>query len=309
MLEPGRARRVIVTGGSGKAGRYVVQEFVERGYTVLNLDLKAAPSLPTRTLITDLTDAGQVFNALASYVGPIESSSTHPQPIDAVVHLAAIPAVFMVPDSEVFRINTLSTYNVLDAASKLGIKKTIIASSETTYGLCFAYEDRLPVYLPLDEDYPVDPMDSYALSKIVNERTGRAFHLRDGMDVYAYRIGNVIEPHEYPALIEGFANPSARKRLVWSYIDARDLAQACRLGVETEGLGFRVFNIANDEVSSNLPTQELLRRYYPDVPVHGDLGERETLLSNRRAKEDLGFRPAHTWMDSAQAEGYNSESL
>jgi nucleoside-diphosphate-sugar epimerase len=299
MLEPGRARRVIVTGGSGKAGKYVVQDLVEQGYTVLNLDLKHLPSLGTRTLITDLADAGQVFNALASYVGGIAAPSIRPQPIDAVVHLAAIPAIFMVPDNEVFRINTLSTYNVLDAASKLGIRKAIIASSETTYGLCFAYEQRNPLYFPLDEDYPVDPMDSYALSKVVNERTGRAFHLRDGMDVYAFRIGNVIEPHEYPDLIAGFADPSARKRIAWSYIDARDLAQACRLGVETDGLGSRVFNIANDEVSSNLPTQELLRRYYPDVPVHGELSERETLLSNKRAKEDLGFRPAHTWMDSA----------
>jgi len=292
-------KRVIVTGGSGKAGRYVVQELVDHGYTVLNLDLKPLPSLPTRTLITDLTDAGQVFNALASYVGAIDASSTTPRPIDAIVHLAAIPAVFMVPDNEVFRINTLSTYNVLDAASKLGIRKAIIASSETTYGLCFAYEDRVPVYLPLDEDYPVDPMDSYALSKIVNERTGRAFHLRDGMDVYAYRIGNVIEPHEYAALIEGFRDPSARKRIVWSYIDARDLAQACRRGVEADGLGFRVFNIANDEVSSDLPTRELLRRYYPAVPVRLALGEHETLLNNRRAKEEIGFQPAHAWMDVA----------
>src|SRR5437588_10774314 len=187
MSEPGRARRVIITGGSGKAGKYVVQEFVEHGYNVLNLDLKLLPSLPTRTLIADLTDAGQVFNALASYVGSIEATSTRPRPIEAVVHLAAIPAIFMVPDNEVFRINTLSTYNLLDAASKLGIRKVVMASSETTYGLCFAYEERNPLYFPLDEDYPVDPMDSYALSKVVNERTGRAFHLRDGMDVYAFR--------------------------------------------------------------------------------------------------------------------------
>lgn len=290
-------QRVIITGGSGKAGRYVVEEFVAHGYEVLNLDLKPSPALTVRTLLTDLTDAGQVFNALASYVGPDTDVSLRPQPIAAIVHLAAIPAVFIVPDNEVFRINTLSTYHVLDAASKLGIRKAIIASSETTYGLCFAYEERDPLYFPLDEDYPVDPMDSYALSKVVNERTGRAFHLRDGMDVYAFRIGNVIEPHEYADLIAGFANPQARKRIAWSYIDARDLAQACRRGVETDGLGYRVFNIANDEVSADLPTHELLRRYYPGVPVREELGERETLLRNRRAKEELGFRPAHTWME------------
>lgn len=299
MSEPGRAKRVIVTGGSGKAGKYVVQDFVEHGYQVLNLDRVTLPSLPAPTLRTDLTDAGQVFNALSSYVGGREGGSIRPQAIDAVVHLAAIPALFIVPDTEVFRINTLSTYNVLDAASKLGIRKVILASSETTYGLCFAYEDRDPLYFPLDEDYPVDPMDSYALSKVVNERTGRAFHVRNGMDVYAFRIGNVIEPGDYAELVAGYADPSARKRITWSYIDSRDLAQACRRGVETDGLGFRIFNIANDEVSSNLPTQELLRRYFPNVPVQREMLPSEALLSNRRAKEELGFRPAHTWMDYA----------
>ena len=298
MTEPGHSKRVIITGGSGKAGKYVVRELVEHGYHVLNLDLKPLPSLPAPTLITDLTDAGQVFNALASCVED-GGASIRPQPIDAVVHLAAIPSLFVAPDNEVFRVNVLGTYNVLDAASKFGIRKAIIASSETAYGICFAYEERDPAYFPLDEEYPVDPMDSYALSKIVNERTGRAFHARVGMDIYAYRIGNVIEPHEYRELIAGFAEPLRRKRNAWSYIDARDLAQACRLGVERDGLGYRVFNIANDEVSSHLPTAELLRRYYPEVPVRRDLGERETLLSNARAKEELGFRPVHTWMAHA----------
>jgi nucleoside-diphosphate-sugar epimerase len=176
----------------------------------------------------------------------------------------------------------------------------IIASSETTYGICFAYEDRDPLYFPLDEEYPVDPMDSYALSKVVNERTGRAFHLRDGMDVYAFRIGNVIEPGDYASLVAGFADPGRRKRIAWSYIDARDLAQACRLGVETDGRGYQIFNIANDEVSSHLPTRELLQRYFPRVPLTRELGEHETLLSNRRVKEALGFQPRHAWMDHAQ---------
>jgi len=301
MAESGRGRRVVVTGGSGKAGRYVVRELVAHGYRVLNLDLKVLRDLPAPTLLTDLTDAGQVFNALSSYVGTGEEGSIRPQTIDAVVHLAAIPSIFIVPDNEVFRVNTMSTYNVLDAASKLGISKVVIASSETTYGMCFAYEDRDPLYFPLDEDYPVDPMDSYALSKICNERSGRAFHLRTGMDVYAFRIGNIIEPQDYEALLESFATPEMRKRIAWSYIDARDLAQACRLGVETDGLGYRVFNIANDEVSSNRPTHELLRRYYPHVPVSRELGEHETLLSNVRARAELGFQPQHSWMASTQA--------
>lgn len=300
MAQEGQGQRVIVTGGSGKAGKYVVQDLVEHGYEVVNLDLRHLPGLPARTLVTDLTDAGQVFNALTGFTGPREfEESLRPQPISAVVHLAAIPRIMLVPDNEVYRVNVMSTYNVLDAASKLGIKRVIIASSETTYGIVFAHEHRDPAYFPLDEEYPVDPMDSYALSKVCNERTGRAFHLRDGMDVYAFRIGNVIEPHEYEGLVASYDDPALRKRIAWSYIDARDLAQACRLGVQKGGLGYQVMNIVNDEVSSNLPTAELLRRFYPTVPIRGQLGERETLLSNRRAKDVLGFRPAHTWMQHA----------
>lgn len=297
MTDRPQPKRVIVTGGSGKAGTYVVQEFYNQGYAVLNLDVRHRDGLPVRTLRTDLTDAGQVFNALSSYVEAASDGDTlRPQPIAAIVHLAAIPAIQIVPDNEVFRINTMSTYNVLDAASKLGIKKVVFASSETTYGICFAQDVRDPLYLPLDEEYPVDPMDSYALSKVVNERTGRSFHLRNGMDAYALRIGNVIEPHEYHRLIASFAKPEERRRITWSYIDSRDLALACRLAVETDGLGFQIFNIANDESSSNIPTAELARRFFPDVPLRRDMGTFESLYSNRKARQLLGFRPAHNWM-------------
>ncbi|CAN5499835.1 NAD(P)-dependent oxidoreductase [soil metagenome] len=290
------AKRVMFTGGSGKAGKYSVAHLVDHGYQVLNLDAKPLDNPKVRTLITDITDAGQVFNAMSSYMGLHEfDESLTPQPVDAVVHFAAIPRIMIVPDNELFRINVMGTYNVIDAAVKLGIPKIIIASSETTYGVIFANELRDPKYLPLDEAYDVDPMDSYALSKVINEQTARAFAQRDGTDIYALRIGNVIEPHEYSRFPGFFADPGGRKKLVWSYIDARDLGEIVRLCIEKDGLGYQVFNAANDDTSSDLPSAELIRRFYPTVPVKAELGEYETILSNRKIRDLLGFKAQHSW--------------
>ena len=292
-------KRIVFTGGTGKAGKHSVRYLLDQGHQVLNLDQKRLDDPRVRTLITDITDSGQVFNALSTTLELHEFSPNLKAPrIDAVVHFAAIPRIMIVPDNELFRINTMGTYNVIEAAAKLGIRKVIIASSETTYGVVFSDTPRDPHYFPLDEEYPVDPMDSYALSKVCNERTAHAFAQRYGIDVYAIRIGNVIEPHEYAAFPEFFADPAARKKIAWSYIDARDLGQLVDRAIATNGLGFQIFNAAQDDCSSDLPTAELLRRFYPDVPVKRALGEFETLLANAKARDLLGFRPAHSWRTS-----------
>jgi nucleoside-diphosphate-sugar epimerase len=290
-------KRVVFTGGTGKAGRHVVPYLVDHGYEVLNLDLLPLDDPRVNTLITDITDSGQVFNAMTSHTLPLgQSDSLKPQPIDAVVHFAAIPRILITPDNELFRINTMGTYNVVEAAVKLGIKKIIVASSETTYGICFAEEERDPVYLPLDEEYDVDPMDSYALSKVLNEKTARAFALRSGFDIYALRIGNVIEPHEYEQLFpDFFADPKVRRRNAFNYIDARDLGQVVKLCIEKDGLGFQVFNAGNDEPSSDLPVSEILKRFFPNVPLKRELGERESPYSNKKIREVLGFKEEHSW--------------
>ena len=301
------AKNIIVTGGSGLAGRWLVADLVAHGHNVLNLDRVPLPDSPARTLITDLTDAGQVFNAISgTTVGHDVQDSIKPTQVDAIVHFAAVPRIMICPDNEVFRINVMSTYHVLDAASKFGIGKVVIASSETTYGICFADGYRMPEYVPLDEDYPVDPMDSYAMSKVINETTAKAFHARSGADIYCLRIGNVIVPSAYTKFPEYFKDPGGRRRILWSYIDARDLATAARLAVDTDGLGFQVMNVAADDVSSDLPSAQLLERFFPGVPVKKALGEFETLLSNEKIKRLLGFRPRFDWRSELGGSGAGS---
>ncbi|OWJ57128.1 NAD-dependent epimerase/dehydratase family protein [Paraburkholderia caledonica] len=296
-------KRVIVTGGSGLAGKWVVEDLVAHGYEVLNLDRVPMAKGTARTLITDITDAGQVFNALSSTTTAKEfDDDIEPKPIDAVVHFAAIPRILVTTDNEVFRINVMGTYNVLDAAAKLGIRKVIVASSETTYGVVFAHRHRDPAYFPLDEEYPVDPMDSYATSKVINEVTAKAFHARTGADIYCLRIGNVLDPVDYQKFPTWLKDPALRKRIAWSYIDGRDLATACRLGIEKDGLGFTVMNVAADDVSSDRPVAELLKTYYPNVPVKKPLGEFETLLSNEKLKRLLGWMQAYRWREQVSGQ-------
>jgi nucleoside-diphosphate-sugar epimerase len=292
------ANRIVFTGGSGKAGRHVVPWLRQRGYEILNLDLKPLDCEGVTTLITELTDSGQVFNALSMHFG-FDGLTTGkgPAPLDAVVHFAAVPRILINPDNETFRVNTVSTYNVIEAAMKLGIRKVIVASSETTYGVCFAEGDKDYHEFPLTEDYDVDPMDSYGLSKVVNEKTARAFAMRFNADIYALRIGNVIEPHEYERFPGFVADPPSRKRNAWSYIDARDLAQIVHLCIEKDGLGYQVFNAVNDTITADEPTETFLKRWAPNTPITRPMGEREAPISNRKAREVLGFREEHDWKD------------
>jgi len=290
------SKRIVFTGGSGKAGRHVVPWLKAKGYDILNLDLKPLDCAGVNTLITDVSDSGQVFNALSTHFG-VEGLATGkgPAKVDAVVHLAAVPRILINPDNETFRLNVVSTYNVIEAALKLGISKVVIASSETTYGVCFAEGDKDFHGFPLEEDYDVDPMDSYGLSKVVNEKTARAFAMRYGADVYALRIGNVIEPDEYDRFPGFLADPASRKRNAWSYIDARDLAQIVHLCLGKDGMGFQVFNAVNDTITANEPTETFLKRWCPGVPITRKMGEYEAPLSNRKAREVLGFREEHNW--------------
>lgn len=289
--------RIFFTGGSGKAGQYAVKHLRDLGHLVTNIDLDAPAD--GRSLRVDLADAGQVASAMQAYADFDElDPGTGVPRYDAVVHFAAVPRIMIVPDNETFRINTMSTYNVIDAAVKAGVPKIIFASSETTYGVCFHDGEVKPAYIPIDEDHPTVPQDSYAMSKVVNEATARSFQARSGTDIYGLRINNVIEPHEYAENFPDFmAHPEKRRRNIFAYIDARDLAQMVERCLATDGLGYEVFNVSNDDLGVDLTSDEVIARFYQGVPKTREMGENETFYANDKAKRMLGFAPKHSWRD------------
>lgn len=288
--------RILFTGGSGKAGRHAVTYLIEQGHTVLNVDRVPLAIEGVENRIADVTDAGQMFDVMASYAGydELEPGTGIPK-FDAVVHFAAVPRLLMTSDNECYRVNTLGTYNVINAAVKFGIKKIIFASSETTYGVCFADGERKPDYLPIDEEHPVVPEDSYAMSKVVNEVTARSFQRRSGVDIYGLRINNVIEPHEYQLNFPSYlAEPSVRRRNIFAYIDARDLGHMVHQCLLTDGLGFEIFNVSNDDHSVKENTEQLIDTYYQGVPA-SKMALDETFYSNKKAKRLVGYSPKHSW--------------
>ena len=290
--------RVFFTGGSGKAGKHAITYLQQQGHTVVNAD-RIPSGLDVSELLIDLCDAGQVIGAMSQYADfhELEPGTGVPK-YDAVVHFAAVPRVMIGTDGECFRQNTLSTYNVIEAAVKLGIPKVIFASSETTYAVCFADGELKPDYVPIDEEHPTVPHDSYAMSKVCNEVTGRSFQARSGIDIYGLRINNVIEPHEYQEQFPAYMDdPALRRRNIFAYIDARDLGHMVDCCLKTDGLGYEVFNVSNDDMSVGITSDEVIARFYQGVPVKREMRPDETFYANDKAKRMVGFAPKHSWRD------------
>jgi nucleoside-diphosphate-sugar epimerase len=241
-----------------------------------------------RTIVADLTQLGQVVAAFSPH------GTGNRAPYAGVIHMAAIPRAHENPNDEIFRVNSLSTYNILEACGLLGIKKAVVASSESSYGICFADKFFEPHYLPIDEAHPQLPEDTYGLTKVVNEVTAAMFHRRDGTQIISFRIGNVVCPEDYAGIKARFDHPEDRLRILWSYIDSRDLAIGCRLAIERDGLGCEAVIIAADDSSSNIPSQKLIKRFLPGVrKFKKPIKDRRALISNARIKQLLGWKQQH----------------
>lgn len=284
--------RIAVTGGRGKLGRAVVADLVEHGHDVVVLDSSVPPGWNAGITRVDVADYGQV-------VGVLTGVDDRYDRVDAVVHLAAIPAPGIAPNATTFATNVLSTYNVLEASRVAGIRRVVLASSETVLGLPF---ETPPPYLPIDEDYRVRPETSYSLGKAVDEEIARHFCRWDPeLTIVALRFSNVMEPQDYADFPSFQDDPRLRSWNAWGYIDARDGAQAVRLALEADITGYDVFVIANADTCMTRPSAELAAEVFPDVPWKRAVSGTETLLSIDKARRVLGYEPQHSWRDAFSA--------
>jgi nucleoside-diphosphate-sugar epimerase len=285
-------KRVIVTGGSGKVGRACVEELVRHGYEVFNADVTRPAKEHCRFTRVDFTDFGQTVEAL-SQIDDLHNG------VDAVVHLAAIPGPTQTPNSVAFDVNTVSTYNVFEAARKLGIKNVVWASSETLLGIPFNVP---PPYLPVDEEYAARPETSYSLSKLLGEEMAKQYCRWDPeLKIVGLRFSNVMEPGDYKSFPGFDADPGLRRWNLWAYIDSRDAAQAIRKALEAPLKGFEAFIIANAETVMSRPNPELVAKCFPGVPFKKELGRNETLLSIEKARRVLGYEPKYHWRDAVDS--------
>lgn len=280
--------RIAVTGSSGKLGSVVARELRAAGHEVTGLDVVGERG--AGFVQVDLTDYGQVVDALAAV------NDRH-DGVDALVHLAAVPAPGIRSDVATFHNNMTVTFNVLWAAVRLGIRRVVYASSETVLGLPF---DVPPPYIPVDEDYEPRPESVYSLVKTLEERLAAELaRWNPELSITALRFSNVMVPDDYAAFAGFDADPLLRKWNLWGYIDARDGAQAIERALELAAPGFDRFIIAAADTVMTRPNAELVGEVFPDVPVRGELGVNDTLLSIGKARRVLGFEPRHSWRDHA----------
>ncbi|MBQ1035130.1 NAD(P)-dependent oxidoreductase [Micromonospora sp. C81] len=292
MTDPALPTRVVVTGATGKLGRAVVAHLRSVGVDVLAVDRAGGRDPRDVTgefLQVDLTDYGQVVEAFTG------GADEHAGGIDAVVHLAAVPAPGLMPNATTFANNSTATYNVFAAARAAGIRRVVWASSETVLGLPF---DTPPPYAPVDEEYAPRPESTYSLNKALEEEMARHFCRWDpALVMVGLRFSNVMDVEDYAPFPSFDADPLLRRWNLWGYIDARDGAQAVERALAHDQPGADVFIIANADTVMTRSSASLMAEVYPGVEIRKELGEHETLLSIDKARRVLGYEPQHSWRD------------
>ena len=288
--------KVVITGSRGKVGRAAVRAFVDAGHDVLGVDLlrpefdTGAPQVG-RYQMADLTDAGSAYAVVAD--------------ADAVVHVAAIPQPTGNPPHVVFQTNLMSTFNVLEAAVRFGVKRFVNISSESIVGNIFAERPFLPSFAPVDESHPLLPQDPYALSKLFGERMMDAAVRRSDIRAISIRPSTVHNEDNYEDnLGPQVRDPANLSGNLWSYIDVYDLADAILLATESDLPGHEVFYIASPDNAGGHDFAEILRRYYGEQIELRSLDRVDASgISIAKARRLLGWNPTRSWSDYLDSDG------
>ena len=291
---------IVVTGGSGKVGRACVRDLMDHGYEVTSIDMlpppgQSNPPRPTdvRFSRVDITDFGEAMAALSAIDERVAK-------VIGVVHLAAIPAPGQASNHRTFQVNVNSTYNIFEAARQLGIRNVVWASSETVFGIPYP---KGPLYVPVDEEIE-RPETAYSLSKLMGEKMAEQFCRWDPRTkIIGLRFSNVMEPQDYARFPDFDKDAQSRRFNLWTYIDARDAAQAIRLSLESKLKGAHVFGIANAESVMTRPNDELLAKVYPKAPRRRAIKPNESLISIEKARTVLGYKPKFAWRKQVAVAG------
>ena len=277
---------IAVTGATGKLGTVVTRELRAAGHEVFALDIVGSRGEGFTQV--DFTDYGQTVDALCGI------DDRHAG-LDAVVHLAAIPAGGILPDSQTFHNNMSATFNVFQAARRARIRTIVYASSETLLGIPF---DTPPPYLPVDEEYASRPESMYSVTKHLEEELAQKLVRWDPqLSLSALRFSNVMDPEDYAEFPSFDTDARLRNWNLWAYIDTRDGAQAVLKALELNKPGFEAYIIANADTVMSRSSASIAAEVYPGVEVRRELSEHETLLSIDKARRILGYEPEHSWRD------------
>jgi nucleoside-diphosphate-sugar epimerase len=278
--------KTVVTGGSGKVGWWTVQELVKAGHEVLAID-KVAPSAPlpkgAKYWPVEFLNLGEVYQAVAG--------------ADFVCHIGAIPSPTGYPGATIFQNNTIATYHVFQASVDVGVQKIIYTSSEMVYGFLDG-QKIVPLYLPVDESHPTAPQGPYGLSKKLGEDIAEMFCRNYPLRAASFRLANVRSPGNYEAYVERRENAARQAGGLWSYVDARDVGQACVKFWESDLSGHTVFNLSAADNWLAEPVERVkAASSYADVPQQEGFSGSATGWDISKARELLGYDPQYSWRD------------
>lgn len=292
-MTPGQC--IVVTGGAGRLGRSVVRTLAEAGHEVVSIDRATVAGLPAQQIAVDLLDSAATLAAFTE-IAP-----------DAVIHLAAIAVPGLLPDAEVFDINTRLAWSVLEATISSGAGALLVASSPTVigYGSPSGWS---PTYLPLDEDHPVAPWNGYAASKVAIEQIIRMAVRRHGDRVRlgVFRPCYVIAPEEWTGaqtqqghtIAARLEDPALSAVALFNYVDARDVGDfvSAWLARAAETPNGAVFFVGAPDALLREPTAPALARMVPGTGrAAASLTGHAAVFSSALAEQLLGWRAHRTW--------------